>query len=356
MRQSVTGQVCVRPRWSGGTFAGALGLALLLAGCRGQFPQSTFTPTSDFGFKLNDLYLTIFWWAVGVFVVVEGLLLFVVFRFRARPGQAPPGRGHGNTLLEIAWTMAPVLILIFIAVPTMRTIFEVDGTPGPGALKVQVTGHQWWWEFRYPELAPDGGIVTANELHLPKGRQVALEMTSADVIHSFWVPRLGGKRDVIDGRTNRLALTPDSTGVFFGQCAEFCGASHANMRLRVVVEDSATFAAWAAGQGKTATPPDALPAALRGGADQFTKIRDPGVNSCLICHTIAGISGGVVGPNLTHVGSRSTIAGGTLPNTTENLARWLRDPPGVKPGSKMPKVGLTEDEIAALVPYLQSLK
>ncbi|MBI4419950.1 MAG: cytochrome c oxidase subunit II [Gemmatimonadetes bacterium] len=352
MRLTLTRPAPLRRRLLPAAVAWALAGALALVGCGGPYPQSTFAPVSEFGAKLDQLYLTIFWWAVGVFVVVEGLLVYVLIRFRARPSQAAPARGHGNTLLEIAWTMAPVLILIAIAVPTIRTIFEVDGTPPEGALRVQVVGHQWWWEYRYPDL----DIVTANELHLPQGRPAVLELTSVDVIHSFWAPRLGGKRDVINGRTNRLALTPDSTGVFLGQCAEFCGASHANMRLRVVVEDSATFAAWAAREAQPATPADSLPAALKPGVDEFTEMRDPGINSCLICHTIGGISGGIMGPSLTHLAGRSTIAAGMLPNTAENLARWLRDPPAIKPGSKMPRIGLTEEEIAALVPYLQSLR
>ena len=334
-------------------------LALFLGACAGPFPHTVFRPVSEFGVRLNDLYLTVFWWAVAVFVVVEGLLIYVLIRYRARAGAGAPARGHGNTILEITWTMAPVLILIVIAVPTMRAIFESDGTPAAGALKVEVVGHQWWWEYRYHGLVPgdsEAVIVTANELHLQRGRPVGLEMTSDDVIHSFWAPRLGGKRDVIKGRTNRLAFTPDSVGVYAGQCAEFCGESHANMRLRVVVQDSADFAAWVAQQQKAATEADALPAALRPGLEEFTKMRDPVLNSCLVCHTVAGISGGVAGPNLTHVASRATIAGGTIANTAEGLARWLRDPPAAKPGSKMPRVGLSEEEIARLVTYLQSLK
>lgn len=327
-------------------------LVLILGACSGPFPQTIFRPVSEFGIRLNDLYLTVFWWAVVVFVVVEGLLVYVLIRYRARPGAAAPTRGHGNTILEIAWTMAPVLILIGIAVPTMQAIFESDGTPAPNALKVEVIGHQWWWEYRYPDLE----ITTANELHLPRGKPVGLEMTSDDVIHSFWAPRLGGKRDVIKGRTNRLAFTPDSVGVFSGQCAEFCGVSHANMRLRVVVEDSAVFAAWVARQQQPATDAEALPAALKPGLEEFSRMRDPVTNSCLVCHTVAGISGGIAGPNLTHLATRSTIAGGMIPNDAENLARWLRDPLAVKPGSKMPRIGLSEEEIARLVAYLQSLR
>ncbi|MBI2401808.1 MAG: cytochrome c oxidase subunit II [Gemmatimonadetes bacterium] len=287
-----------------------------------------------------------------MFVVVESLLIYVAIRYRARPGQPPPARVHGHTLLEISWTLAPAVILIMVAVPTIQTILRTDGPAPAGALEVSVIGHQWWWEYRYAE----SGVVTANELHVPVGRPVVLSMTSADVIHSFWAPRLGGKRDVIQGRTNRLRFTPDSVGVFLGQCAEFCGESHANMGLQVVVEDSAAFEAWIAAQQQAPLPPDSLSPAAREGLEAYRRIRDPASNTCIICHAIQGVSGGLMGPNLTHLGSRSRIAGDMIPNTAEGLARWLRDPITAKPGSKMPNVGLDESEIAALVAYLQSLR
>jgi cytochrome c oxidase subunit 2 len=330
----------------------ALAVALLASACAGSFPQSTFRPASEFAGQLDDLYLTIFWWAMAVFVVVEGLLVYVIVRYRARPGAPPPAPLHGNTLLEIAWTLAPVVILISIAVPTIRLIFETDGTPDDGALAVEVVGRQWWWEFRYPEL----GIVTANELRLPVGRQAALQMTSDDVIHSFWVPRLGGKRDLTLGRTTRLAFTPDSVGTFPGQCAEFCGPSHANMRVRVEVLDSAAFAAWVAQETRAAVSPDSLTPELRRGYEEFAETRDPPTNSCWVCHAVTGVSGGAAGPSLTHLGNRGTIAAGLLPNTVEQLTRWLRDPSAIKPGSRMPTIPLTDAEIADLVAYLRSLR
>ncbi|MBI3982935.1 MAG: cytochrome c oxidase subunit II [Gemmatimonadetes bacterium] len=333
----------------------ALALGALMLGavaCGGPYPQSTLDPAADFGSHIDELFRWIFWFAVGVFVVVESLLLFVVVRYRARPGAPEPERVHGNTLLEIGWTLVPAVILILIAAPTMQTIFRTDGTPPEGALEVDVIGHQWWWEYNYPEL----GITTANELHVPQGRPVSLRLTSRDVIHSFWAPRLGGKRDVIAGRTNRISFTADSAGVFLGQCAEFCGESHAKMGLRVFVDDSVTFTQWVAGQRAAPPSADTLPDLARRGWEAFRLIRDPASNSCIACHTVQGVSGGVLGPNLTHMGSRSTVAAGALPNTAEGLARWLRDPPAEKPGSKMPRIGLTEDEIAALVAYLQLLR
>ena len=183
---------------------------ILLTGCSGPFPQSVFHPRSDFATALDGLFWNIFWWAVAVFLVVETLLVIAIARYRARPGAPAPKPIHGHTFLEIGWTLAPALILVFIAVPTMRTIFATAGQAPEGALRVEVIGHQWWWEYRYPTL----GINAMNELHLPLGTPVQLEMTSADVIHSFWAPGLGGKRDVIQGRTNRIAFTADSTGEY----------------------------------------------------------------------------------------------------------------------------------------------
>ncbi|HXF95619.1 MAG TPA: cytochrome c oxidase subunit II [Gemmatimonadales bacterium] len=328
------------------TLLGLAPVAAGLIGCRAeQFPQSTLHPRSDFAWAIQDLFTGIFWWAVVVFVVVEGILLYAVFRYRARPGAPPPRPVHGHTLLEIAWTLAPALVLVLIAVPTIRTIFHTAGKAPPGALRVEVVGHQWWWEFRYPEL----GIVTANELHLPVGRPVALELTSADVIHSFWAPALGGKRDVILSRTNRIALTADSEGVYLGQCAEFCGASHANMRLRVVVQSDSGFAAWVAAQraGPVAPAPGTLE---ERGRQAYAR------SACIACHTVQGVSAGRVGPDLTHLGSRQTIASGLFANTPENLARWIEDAPALKPGSLMPKMVLTPEDRDAIVAYLRSLR
>lgn len=282
-----------------------------------------------------------------MFVVVEALLLIVVFRFRHREGRPPPQPLHGHTLLEIAWTLAPAVILVFVAVPTVRTIFATAGEAPPGALKVEVIGHQWWWEYKYPEL----GIVTANEMHVPAGQPVQVSITSADVIHSFWAPALGGKRDAIPGRVNRIAFRADSAGDYPGQCAEFCGPSHANMRLRVLVDSAAAFRAWVSReQGRPAEPAKAS-LAERGRA-VFAH------NACIGCHAIPGISAGVIGPSLGHVGSRTTIAGGLFPNDSAHLARWIADAPSLKPGALMTRMQppLTDADIAALIAYLQGLR
>src|SRR5438034_2508619 len=254
-------------------------MLLAVAGCGGPFPQTTFAPRSDLGVAVDTLFTDIFWWAVVVFAIVEGLLLFVIIRYRHREGGRKPSALHGHTALEIGWTLAPALILVFIAVPTMRTIFATAGRAPAGALRVEVIGHQWWWEYRYADL----GVVTANELHLPVGTPVQLELTSADVIHSFWAPGLGGKRDLMQGRTNRIAFTADSTGEYLGQCAEFCGASHANMRLRVFVQSDSVFQRWVDQQrAAPATPAKGSPAE----AGQQVYRRSP----CIACHTIAGLS------------------------------------------------------------------
>jgi cytochrome c oxidase subunit 2 len=210
---------------------------------------------------------------------------------------------------------------------------------------VRVIGHQWWWEFQYPDL----GITTATDLYLPLGKRVALELGSIDVIHSFWVPGLGGKRDTPPGQITRILLTPAAPGEYPGQCAEFCGVSHANMRHLAVVLPGPEFQAWVARQkAAAAEPPEGSPAAQ--GRQLFT------AQACIGCHAIQGVAGGQVGPDLTHFASRKTIAGGMLANTPENLRRWLKDPPAVKPGSLMPDLKLTDAQLTALTAYLTGLK
>jgi cytochrome c oxidase subunit 2 len=321
--------------------------ALALAGCGGPFSQSTLHPASDFARAIDQLFTGIFWWAAFVFAVVEALLIFALIRYRHRPGRPASKPLHGHTVLEIAWTLAPALILVFVAVPTVHTIFTTAGDAPPDALQVQVIGHQWWWEYRYPDL----GIVSANEMHLPVAKAVQVSITSADVIHSFWAPAMGGKRDAIPGRVNRIAFRPDTVGNYSGQCAEFCGASHANMRLRVLVESDADFQAWVKTERAGPVAPAPASPADHGKA-VFSR------NACLGCHTIQGVSPGIIGPNLTHVGSRTTIAGGMLPNDSAHLASWIADAPSLKPGVLMTRMKppLTDADIAALVAYLGSLR
>ena len=303
--------------------------------------MSTVMARSDFARAINEVYGIITWVTIGIFVVVAAVLLYVIIRYRERDAERLPRQIRGHSLLEIGWTIAPALVLLIIAIPTIQIVFRTQSAAPPaGALEVDVRGHQWWWEFRYPSLK----ITTANELHLPVGQTAYLKMEGPDVIHSFWVPQLGGKRDVIPGRINTLTFTPEAPGEYLGQCAEFCGISHANMRMRVIVHPRATWAAWVAGQ-------QAVPAAaVADGAALFAR------SACVGCHTIRGVSAGVIGPDLTHFGSRGTVAAGILPSTLDNVAAWVKDPQALKPGVKMPALGLTDEQAHAVAAYLLSLK
>jgi cytochrome c oxidase subunit 2 len=329
-----------------------LALAACSAGDSATYPQSTLIPKGDFAAMVDRLFMTTFWWALGVFILVEGLLLLTIWKFRARPGDAEPAQTHGNTTLEIVWTIIPAAILAFIAVPTVRTIFKTSEMPSSDALVVEVVGHQWWFEFRYPQL----GIVTANELHVPKGRMVDLRLTTKDVIHSFWVPQFAGKRDMIQRHTNHFWFTAADTGIYSGQCAEFCGTQHGRMGFHVVSSDSAGFAAWVAAQ---TAPAAALDSAMAGDSLYQAGKRNFIAGGCIGCHAMAGQPTeklvDLVGPNLSHVGARQHLVAGLMPNTDENLARWLTDPEAVKMGSlmKLPRP-LTQDEITSLVHYLRA--
>lgn len=324
----------------------AVAVSLTLAGCGWlDSPATTLLPRSDFGWTSHRIFLQILRWDTAIFLVVQALLLYAVFRFRERDAKAIPRQVRGSVWLEIVWTIIPALILIFIAFPTVGAIFRTQAAPPKEALRVRVIGHQWWWEFQYPDL----GITTASDVHLPAGRPVSFEITGADVIHSFWVPGLGGKRDAIPGSGTRIVLTAEAPGEYYGQCAEFCGVSHANMRHLAVVHTPEAFAAWVAKEKEAAlTPPDGSPAAAGLAVYRLA--------ACVGCHTVRGVSGGGLGPDLTHFASRKTIAGGILPNTPETLARWLKSPTAVKPGSLMPDQKLSDPEVAALVAYLQSLR
>jgi cytochrome c oxidase subunit 2 len=321
------------------------GGALGLGGCGLASPATTLSPRSAFGQLSHDIFLQVLWWDIGIFVVVAVALLVAILRFRERAPGPPPPQVRGNARLELAWTVAPVIVLTFIAFPTVRAIFGTQASPPADALRIRVVGHQWWWEFQYPDL----GFATATDLHLPVGKAVVMELGSPDVAHSFWVPALGGKRDAVPGQVNRLLVTPAVAGDYPGQCAEFCGISHANMRHAAVVQAAPAFQEWVARQqAPPAEPAEGSPAAR--GRDVFRG------SACVGCHAIRGLSGGVTGPDLTHFGSRRTLAGGTLPNTRPNLVRWLKSPPAVKPGSLMPDLHLSDADVAALATYLESLK
>jgi cytochrome c oxidase subunit 2 len=406
-------------RRSLGMPAALLGLlALASAGCSPeQYPQTALSPLSDFARIGDGVQDQTFYWAVGVFVLVESALLYAMFRFRGKPNDPEPKQVHGNTAIEIVWTLIPALILAAIAVPTVKGIFKTNETPGADALEVEVIAHQWWWEFRYP----DYDIVTANQLHIPAGRTVTLKQTSADVIHSFWPPRFAGKRDVFPGRETRLWFKADSAGEYPGQCAEFCGIQHARMSFRVRAQEPDDFEAWvkqmqslgpaamaaalpaAPAAGASAVVPTAgdtvrtaigatpQPSAVQPGGqgqdradghgahgqhgvDRQTPAPIPSAapapsdslyaagqklfmaKGCIGCHSVQAYQApkGLIGPNLANLGQRTWIGAGTLPNTPDNLARWIREPQAVKEGVLMPNLGVNEAEARALVAFLSA--
>ena len=307
-------------------------------------PES-FAPITPQGTVIANL----FWLALAIsaliFTLVVGVLVTALVRGRARPGDPDPEQIHGNRTLEIAWTAVPALVLAVMFVLTVRTMNTVNAEPA-SPLRVQVIGHQWWWEYRYPDL----GIVTANELYLPVGTPARLELTSRDVIHSYWVPQIGWKKDVVPGKLNTMNVRADQPGVYEGACSEYCGTQHAWMRLRVSAQSPADFDAWARGQQGPATAPSD-PSQTRG-LELFTS------NSCASCHTIAGTSAaGQAGPDLSHVGSRATLGAGVLENSPEALQRWIRAPQAIKPGVLMPGYpNLSDADLAALAAYLSGRK
>jgi len=396
---------------------------LLLAACGSEYPQSSIDPKTDFAEIIHGLYVSVFWWTMVILAVVWILLAYILVRFRERPDQPLPRQIRGHLGMEIGWTIGPAIIVVAIAVPTIQAVFATQRGDPDNAMVVEVVGHQFWWEFRYGEA----GVVTANELHLPVGRPVSLRLSSADVIHSFWVPQLGGKRDVNpvvrrpegeEVSATWLHFTIREPGVYMGQCAEFCGESHSLMGMRVVAESEEQFQAWltdmggsaaASGEPAAAAAPDTsavpdttaaadtvpaggdttaaapasdtaagppagqpAPAAPAGepqaGDALVTEGRDVFLRStCVACHAIGGTSAqGQVGPNLTLLGRRSTIASGWMENTPENLERWITSPRSVKPGVLMPGIAeaggnwpatnLSAEQVGAVAAYLSSLR
>jgi cytochrome c oxidase subunit 2 len=298
---------------------------------------------------------TLTWVMVGlaavVWLAVMGLLVAGLLRRRrgeARPPDAARDAGSGAIALVVACgIVVPVLVLAGLMAVTARTLAAVAAPPTATALTVEVTGHLWWWEVHYRE--PD--VTTANEIHVPAGQPVQLVLRSQDVIHSFWVPQLMGKLDVIPGQTNTTWLQADAPGTYRGQCAEYCGLQHAHMALLVIADAPTDFAAWLEAQRRPATPP-ADPEAQRG-AQAFAQV------GCIACHRIrfgAAGAGGTEGPDLTHVGSRETLAAGTLPNTKGYLAGWIGNPQAIKPGTKMPTLQVGGEDLRALAAYLETLK
>jgi cytochrome c oxidase subunit 2 len=277
-------------------------------------------------------------------LLVWGLLFYCLWRFRARPGAPPPRQVQGHLRLEIGWTLAPVVVLAVLAALELPIIFGAAASQ-PNALTVVATGYRFWWSFEYP----DRGVVTANELHIPVGVPVRVQLRSEDVIHALWIPRLNGKIDMVPGQTNEMWLHADTPDVYLGQCSELCGIQHAGMLLRVIAQPQAEFDAWVARTRQPATAPTTDLA--RQGAQVFA------TNACGDCHMIQGTTATArAGPDLTHVASRQTLASGVIPNTPEQMRRWLDNPQLVKPGAFMPTFRLSDADLTALSAYLEGLQ
>jgi len=335
------------------------GLFLLADGATSAQNLSIFSPASPPAESIRSLFIVVLAISAAIFLLVEGVLLYSIVRFRrsSRDGIEPP-QVYGSMPIEIAWTAAPMLICFLLALILTRTEFEVrvnPDTPPPGSkpLYVTVIGHQWWWEYVYDKYdGQDVGFITANELHVPAGeagvaRPVYLTLKSADVCHSFWVPRLAGKTDLIPGRTNQLWFQTSQQGLFLGQCAEYCGTQHAHMLLRVNVDSPEEFQNWLNAQRKPAVDD----AAARAGRDVFLG------QSCVNCHRVTGTSAnGTYAPDLTHLMSRQTLASGMVPNTREELRKWVKNPLQTKQGCLMPAFGLSEQQVDLIVNYLMTLK
>jgi cytochrome c oxidase subunit 2 len=329
---------------------------------------SVFDPASPPAEDIRELFVLVLVITGVIFVLVEGVLIYSVLRFRAGPSRnvnAPPKEPpqvYGSAPIELAWTAGPALVVFLLILVLSRTVFEVraldvshasGAPPGAKPLHVTVIGHQFWWEYVYEEY--DGqklGFATANELRVPAGepgtpRPALLKLKSADVIHSFWVPRLAGKMDLIPGRTNTLWFQSDRPGVYLGQCAEFCGTQHANMMIRVIVEAPADFQRWLDNEKKPAVDDPKV----RAGRDVFLS------QACVNCHRVRGTrADGTFGPDLTHLMSRATLATGMVPNNRAELRKWVVDPQTIKPGCLMPAMKLPDREVDLVVDYLMTLK
>jgi cytochrome c oxidase subunit 2 len=319
----------------------------------GTGSTSIFAPAGTPAHSIFDLSLLVLSVTAAIFLVVGGLLVYVLLRYRHRAGDAnasqEPPQIYGSNQIELSWTVIPILIVVMLFLATARIILATQDAPKPAAaLDVTVIGHQFWWEYRYPKL----GIVTANELHIPVSdpkhpTPTYLTMSSADTDHSFWIPRLAGKMDLIPNRVNTMWLDPESSGLYLGQCAQYCGTQHAKMLLRVYADTPAQFAAWVAHQQRSAVDDPTVAA----GRSVFQH------TACISCHTVAGtIATGRFGPDLTHVASRDTIASGSVPLTSANLRAFIDNPAQFKPGCLMPAMHLNDHDLDSVTAYLMTLK
>lgn len=326
-------------------------------------PIPVFDPVSPQALATAHLIIAIFIIGGGVFLLVSVWTILNIVRFRYRPGQPEPYQEYGRRGLEIGWTVAPALLLVVIYIFTIIGMYDAAPAGGghpagiapalaslagaaddPPRPDLVITGEQWWWQIRYTGT----GVVTANEIYLPVGQRLLVQLESADVIHSLWLPQLGPKVDLVPGQTNYMYLEADKPGTYIGQCAEYCGTGHAWMRIMAVAVPPAQFAAWERQQSQPAVAPTST---TQAGATYFQQ------HTCVNCHTIAGTPAKEdIGPDLTHFASRRWIGAGVLDNTEQNLEAWLYDPQAIKPGVHMPNFHLTHDQAAMLATYLESLK
>lgn len=362
---------------------GLLLASLLLSACGGD--ASILQTAGPIAASESGLFYIILGIATAIFVIVEGLLIFSIVRYRERPGMPNPRQIHGNIRVEALWTIIPAIVLFAVLFVTIQGLFYVSAQPAGSTINVEAVGHQWWWEFYYP----DYHVTTADSLYAPPGTVVHVQLFSNNVIHSFWVPALTGKTDLIPGHNNEKWFKADKPGTYIGECAEFCGAQHGHMEFNVVVlNNSNDFMTWVTTQQQVATTPADKTSLAAKGAQVFLN------SGCTGCHGIVGVDVKgyydpmkscantqaqptdaeqcKVGPNLTHFGARGLIAGGVLTNNAADcnpgvdsyntllqkchLAQWLNDPQGIKPGNDMQIGQLTPEQITQLVAYLESLK
>jgi cytochrome c oxidase subunit II len=346
-----------RPRQSAGEASLRVGLgmvplaAVLVPGRPALSPTDIFAPISTPAQSIFELSLFVLSTSAAIFLVVFSLLVYAVIRFRKRAQDdgREPAQVYGSTQVELAWTIIPVLVVLVLFLTSARVVFSVqDAVHPPDTLEVTVIGHQFWWEYRYPGL----GVVTANELHVPVSdpahpTPTVLKLLSADTDHSFWVPRLAGKTDLIPNFPNSTWIDPHQTGLYEGQCAQYCGTQHAKMLLRVYVDSRADFERWVQKQRQ----PAQVSEAVSRGRSIFER------TACINCHTVQGTAAnGTFGPDLTHLMSRDTIASGAALNTKEELRRWIENPDSIKPGSKMPAMGLEKSQVDEVTAYLVTLR
>jgi len=316
-------------------------------------PTSIFAPASTPADSIFGLSIFVLLTVASIFVVVFTLLVYAMVKFRHKSGddRREPAQIYGSTQVELAWTVIPILIVVALLLAGARVVASVQDAPRPpGALEVVVTGHQYWWEYRYPKL----NIVVANELHVPVSdpahpTPTFLTLLSADTLHSFWVPELAGKTDLIPNHPNNMWIEPHKTGLFLGQCAQYCGTQHAKMLLRVYVDSQEDFDRWV--QAQQQVPRISTQGAAAAGQRVFES------TACVNCHTVSGTTAkGIFGPDLTHLMTRNTIAAGAAPNTPETLRLWIKNPDAFKPGSKMPAMGLSDRDLDAVTAYMEALR